>query len=91
VCNEKNTPFWDSPWLHGTKPKDIAPLIYTISSLEKMECQVGTSWKRLGSQNQIDRTLLPCLIGEICEPLDPDQKLPTSREHSGGNHLNLIY
>jgi hypothetical protein len=24
-------PFWDSPWLEGEKPKDIAPLIYANS------------------------------------------------------------
>ena len=26
------TPFWESPWLLGRKPKDIAPLIYESSS-----------------------------------------------------------
>jgi hypothetical protein len=24
--------FWETPWLHGQKPKDIAPLIYAIST-----------------------------------------------------------
>ena len=32
VGNGAKTPFWDSPWLLGRKPKDIAPLIYVTSS-----------------------------------------------------------
>ena len=28
VGNGARTPFWDAPWVHGRKPKDIAPLIY---------------------------------------------------------------
>lgn len=30
--NGARTPFWDSPWLLGRKPKEIAPLIYEASS-----------------------------------------------------------
>lgn len=30
--NGAKTPFWDSPWLLGRKPKEIAPLIYEASS-----------------------------------------------------------
>ena len=26
------TPFWDSPWLNGKKPKDITHLVYLASS-----------------------------------------------------------
>lgn len=32
VGNGAKTPFWDSPWLLGRKPKDIAPLIHEASS-----------------------------------------------------------
>ena len=32
VGNGAKTPFWESPWLLGRKPKDIAPLIYESSS-----------------------------------------------------------
>ncbi|XP_073367762.1 uncharacterized protein [Aegilops tauschii subsp. strangulata] len=32
VGNGARTPFWDSPWLLGRKPKDIAPLIFEASS-----------------------------------------------------------
>jgi hypothetical protein len=32
-------PFWDSPWLGGEKPKDIAPLIYEASN--KKRCTVA--------------------------------------------------
>jgi hypothetical protein len=32
---EKIANFWDSPWLNGLKPKDIAPLIYEASTRKK--------------------------------------------------------
>ena len=32
IGNGAIAPFWDSPWLNGKKPKDIAPLIYLASS-----------------------------------------------------------
>ena len=32
VGNGARTPFWDSPWLLGRKPKDIAPLIHEASN-----------------------------------------------------------
>ena len=32
VGNGVKTPFWESPWLLGRKPKDTAPLIYESSS-----------------------------------------------------------
>ena len=31
VGNGARTPFWDSPWLLGRKPKDIAPLVFEAS------------------------------------------------------------
>ena len=31
VGNGARTPFWDSPWLLGRSPKDIAPLIFKAS------------------------------------------------------------
>ena len=31
VGNGAKTPFWDSPWLLGRKPKDIAPLVFEAS------------------------------------------------------------
>jgi hypothetical protein len=35
ISNGKIAPFWDSPWLEGDKPKDIAPLIFEISKKKK--------------------------------------------------------
>jgi hypothetical protein len=35
VGNGKISHFWDSPWLNGRTPKDIAPLIYEASSMQK--------------------------------------------------------
>ena len=32
VGNGAKTPFWDSPWLLGRMPKDIAPLIHEAST-----------------------------------------------------------
>jgi hypothetical protein len=31
VGSGHKTPFWEAPWLHGRKPKDLAPLIFAIS------------------------------------------------------------
>ena len=31
VGNGAKTPFWESPWLQGAKPKDVAPLIFEAS------------------------------------------------------------
>jgi hypothetical protein len=32
VGNGEKTPFWESPWLNNSRPIDIAPLIFKISS-----------------------------------------------------------
>jgi hypothetical protein len=39
IGNGKIAPFWDSPWLEGKRPKDIAPLIYEVS--KKKRCTVA--------------------------------------------------
>jgi hypothetical protein len=31
VGNGARTPFWDAPWVHDQKPKEIAPLLYAAS------------------------------------------------------------
>ena len=41
------TPFWDSPWLLGRKPKDIAPLIFEASRRKNWkvwEALKGNAW-----------------------------------------------
>ena len=35
IGNDACAPFWYSPWLHGKKLKDIAPLIYMASLWKK--------------------------------------------------------
>jgi hypothetical protein len=35
IGNGEIAPFWDSSWLNGKKPKDIAPLIYEASTRKK--------------------------------------------------------
>lgn len=35
IGNGGKAPFWDSSWLHGGKPKDIAPLTYDASKRKK--------------------------------------------------------
>lgn len=32
IGNGAKTPFWDAPWVHGQKPKDIAPFIHEAST-----------------------------------------------------------
>ena len=39
VGNGARTPFWDSPWLLGRKPRDIAPLIYEASSRKRWKAR----------------------------------------------------
>jgi hypothetical protein len=39
--------FWSSPWLNGTKPKDIAPLIYEASSKKRLtvkQAMLNNAW-----------------------------------------------
>lgn len=42
VGDDARTPFWDSPWLHGRKPMDIAPLIHEGSTRKKLEGAGGS-------------------------------------------------
>jgi hypothetical protein len=35
IGNHNVAPFWHSPWLNGMKPKDIAPLIFEVSTRKK--------------------------------------------------------
>jgi hypothetical protein len=37
VGNGEKTPFWEAPWLNISRPIDIAPLIFKISSRKKWE------------------------------------------------------
>jgi hypothetical protein len=43
VRNGLKTKFWEAPWLHGNKPKDIAPLIFAESKRKK--CTVNKAMK----------------------------------------------
>jgi hypothetical protein len=55
IGNGAKTPFWHAPWLDGRKPKDIAPLIFQISSHKKskvaqaMKNNIWTSRIALGN------------------------------------------
>ena len=47
VGNGACTPFWDAPWVHGRKPKDIAPLIYgaaTRKNWKIKEALLDNAW-----------------------------------------------
>ena len=39
VWDGRTTNFWHSPWLHGLKPKDIAPGIFSLSKCKKINIQ----------------------------------------------------
>ena len=43
IGNGAKTPFWDSPWLLGRKPKDIAPLIYKASKRKNWKVREALS------------------------------------------------
>ena len=47
VGDGAKTPFWDSPWLLGRKPKDIAPPIFAASTRKNWkvrEALKGNAW-----------------------------------------------
>jgi hypothetical protein len=49
IGNGKIASFWDSPWLNGMKPKDIAPLIYEASSRKNWKVHqalLANAWVR---------------------------------------------
>jgi hypothetical protein len=35
IGNEKKLLFWESTWVHGARPKDIAPLIFDLSKRKR--------------------------------------------------------
>jgi hypothetical protein len=35
VGNGKTTPFWESRWLQGAAPKDLAPSLFEIARFKK--------------------------------------------------------
>ena len=47
IGNGARAPFWDSPWINGVAPLDLAPLIFDISSRKKWkvrEAMHGDAW-----------------------------------------------
>jgi hypothetical protein len=40
--NGKSSPFWDSTWLNGRMPKDIAPLVFEASTRKKWSVKQAT-------------------------------------------------
>jgi hypothetical protein len=46
IGNGKISLFWDSPWLYGEKPKDIAPLIY--EAFKKKRCTMAQTLHNKG-------------------------------------------
>lgn len=41
VGDGRRASFWDSSWLDGMRPKDIAPKIFELSTRKKMLCEEG--------------------------------------------------
>jgi hypothetical protein len=41
VGDGRTAKFWQTPWHHGRKPKDIAPLIFAISSRKNFTVREG--------------------------------------------------
>ena len=47
IGNGARAPFWDSPWINGVAPLDLAPLIFDITSRKKWkvrEAMHGDAW-----------------------------------------------
>jgi hypothetical protein len=50
IGDGKNTMFWDSPWLDGLRPKDIAPLIHAFSVVKR-----ATVFKTLSNNSWVTK------------------------------------
>jgi hypothetical protein len=48
IGNGEIAPFWDSPWLEGEKPKDIAPLPPIYEAFKKKKCTVAQALHNKG-------------------------------------------
>jgi hypothetical protein len=51
IGNGKIAPFWDSPWLEGERPKDIAPYFLRYQE-EKVNRGTSFAFQKLGPKYQ---------------------------------------
>jgi hypothetical protein len=65
--NGEIAPFWESPWLNGRKPKDIAPLIFDISSRKKWSVKQALQNNAWISKIKMDANLTTQHIREYIE------------------------
>jgi hypothetical protein len=57
IENSNIATFWNSPWLNGMKPKDIAPLIYEVSTRKKWKVKHAMNDNARISEIRIDASL----------------------------------
>jgi hypothetical protein len=57
IRNGKLAFFWDSPWLHGVEPKDVAHLIYATSTRKKCTVKQAMTNNASISKIKIDANL----------------------------------